>query len=324
MTAVSNTPQDDSTASKEPLATAETNLAASSSDSPIVVFQAHQSGINNIAISSHGKLWNCALVIKSYSYGQYISFGHCMLCCLICAWFSDDFGAVDEGCYTIATVGDDNAVVVTLCKLVCLDHSSPILAVEHQFSEPSAHSSSITGIINRRSCPVLFVPCTYSVAYMRQNLDYSLQVVGIYMWMHCSVFFQLEMTDNLWPLMRLFLLRTLSFVSNVLFLPLSLSQESSFFILIHWSLPLLIRGSMCGSWLAPHQRSRWDWYRPTFMMSLTLQHYSSTTQSKLLATCIQSVLSMIIYGATILLYRDNAVLLFCGVGFQYYCLQCSI
>ena len=187
MTAVSNTPQGDSTASKEPLATAETNLAASSSDSPIVVFQAHQSGINDIAISSHGKLWNCVLVIKSYSNGQYISFGHCMLCYLICAWFSDDFGAVDEGCYTIATVGDDNAVVVTLCKLVCLDHSSPILAVEHQFSEPSAHSSSITGIISRRSCTVLFVPCTYSVAYMRQNLDYSLQVVGIYMWMHCSV-----------------------------------------------------------------------------------------------------------------------------------------
>ena len=57
------------------------------------------------------------------------------------------FGAVSEGCYTIATVGDDNAVVMTLCKLVCLDPSSPTLAVEHQFSEPSAHSSSITGTV---------------------------------------------------------------------------------------------------------------------------------------------------------------------------------
>lgn len=56
MIAVSNPPQEDSTASEEPLATAETNLVASSSDSPIVVFQAHQSGINDIAISSHGKL----------------------------------------------------------------------------------------------------------------------------------------------------------------------------------------------------------------------------------------------------------------------------
>ena len=54
----SNVPQDDCTASEKHLATAETNLVASSSDSPIVVFQAHQSGINDIAISSHGNLLN--------------------------------------------------------------------------------------------------------------------------------------------------------------------------------------------------------------------------------------------------------------------------
>ena len=58
MTAVSNVPQDDCTASEKHLATAETSLVASPSDSPVVVFQAHQSGINDIAISSHGKLLN--------------------------------------------------------------------------------------------------------------------------------------------------------------------------------------------------------------------------------------------------------------------------
>ena len=59
MTAVS---QDDCTASEKHLAThlatAETSLVVSPSDSPVVVFQAHQSGINDIAISSHGKLLN--------------------------------------------------------------------------------------------------------------------------------------------------------------------------------------------------------------------------------------------------------------------------
>ena len=37
---------------------------------------------------------------------------------------------------------------------------------------------------------------------MRHNLRCSLQVVDIYCnrWMHCSVFFQLEMRDILWPL----------------------------------------------------------------------------------------------------------------------------
>ena len=58
MTVVSNVPQDDCTASEKHLATAETNLVASPSDSPVVVFQAHQSGISDIAISSHGKLLN--------------------------------------------------------------------------------------------------------------------------------------------------------------------------------------------------------------------------------------------------------------------------
>ena len=147
MTAVS---QDDCTASEKHLAThlatAETSLVASPSDSPVVVFQAHQSGINDIAINSHGKLLNayCSAVLWI---------------CSITRLFGDDFGAVSEGCYTIATVGDDNAVVMTLCKLVCLDPSSPTLAVEHQFSEPSAHSSSITGILSR-SYTVLVVAYT--------------------------------------------------------------------------------------------------------------------------------------------------------------------
>ena len=57
-------------------------------------------------------------------------------------------------------------------------------------------------------------------------------------------------------------------------------------------------------------------------MSLTLQHYSSTTQSKLLATCIQSVLSMIIYGATILF--TGTMLCFCSVAWDSNTTVCSV
>ena len=123
-------------------------------------------------------------------------------------------------------------------------------------------------------------------------------------------------------------MRFLSFVSKCTPLATFSFQESSFFILILWSLLVSIRESMCGSWLAPHQRSHWNWCRPTLMMSLILQHYSSTAQSKLHASVRKlnwmpvSVYPSDNLWSNYLLYRDNAVLLFCGVGFQYYCLQC--
>ena len=138
-----------------------------------------------------------------------------------------------------------------------------------------------------------------------------------YQWL---AFFQLEVTKRIWDkTCHEIGFATLSFVSNCTPLTTFSSQEPSFSIPIHWSLLLSIRESMCGSWLAPHQRSCWDWCRPTFMMSLILQHYSSTTQSK---KTNMSVYSSDNLWSNYLLYRDNAVLLFCGVGFQYYSLQC--
>lgn len=154
-------------------------------------------------------------------------FGHCMLCYLICEWFGDDFDTVDEDCYTIATVGDDNAVVVTLCRLVCLDSSSPILTVEHQFSEPSAHSSSITGTLSRRSytvyslyhVPIVLPIChwdtTWSIHYNRWA--YTCECI-------CSVFFQFRksVTSHEIVLLHILsfvpLLTTFSFFSGVKFL----------------------------------------------------------------------------------------------------------
>ena len=86
MAAVSKVPQDDCTASEKHLATAQTNLVASPSDSPVVVFQAHQSGINDIAISSHGKLlnacWSYMCTIRPF-----YEFAPSLDLCIIPWWF---------------------------------------------------------------------------------------------------------------------------------------------------------------------------------------------------------------------------------------------
>ena len=136
--AATNVPEEDTTTvrtlQEDYLLTAKTSLTGASlstdtgCNSPTAVFQAHQSGINDIAISNHGEfLYNVfwRTVPSLQSLFRY---------------------SVSDGCYTVATVGDDNALVVSLCKLVCLDPFSPTFTVEHQFSEPSAHSSSIIGL----------------------------------------------------------------------------------------------------------------------------------------------------------------------------------
>ena len=146
-----------------------------------------------------------------------------------------------------------------------------------------------------------------------------------YQWL---AFFQLEVTKRFWDkTSHEISFATLSFVSNCTPLTTFSSQESSFSIPIHWSLLLSIRESMCGSWLAPHPRSRWDWCCPTFMMSLILQHYSSTTQSKLHASirklkCPCQYIPPIIYGATICC--TGTMLCFCSVEWDSNITVCSV